>query len=82
MDDIRAQVQEVFRQVFDEPELQLRDDTAIAGIPGWDSMTHLSLMIAMERRFHIKLALGEMSRLKGPGENVGTLIALIGKKAV
>jgi acyl carrier protein len=70
----------VFRQVFDEPEMLLRDDMLIAGVPGWDSMTHLSLMIATERRFKIKLALGEMSMLKGPNHNVGTFIALIGRK--
>lgn len=80
MSDIRAQAQEVFRQVFDDPEIVLRDDMAIPEMPGWDSMTHISLMIAAERRFNIKIAAAEISRLKESGQNVGTFLALIGTK--
>ena len=80
MSDIRAQVHEVFRQVFGDPEIDLRDDMAIADLPGWDSMTHINLMIAAERRFKIKIAAAEMSALKGEGRDVGTFVALIGRK--
>ena len=38
-------------------------------------------MVAAEKRFKIKFATAEISRLKEPGQNVGTLLALIGKKA-
>jgi acyl carrier protein len=81
MDDIRAQVHEVFRQAFGDPELVLRDDMAIAKLPGWDSMTHISLMVAAERRFKIKIAAAEMSGLKGAGGDIGAFVALIGRKA-
>lgn len=80
MDDVRARVQEVFRQVFGDPEMVLRDETAIADVPGWDSMTHINLMIAAEQRFNVKIAAAEMSSLKGDGRTVGTLVELIGRK--
>ena len=80
MSEIRVQVQDVFRQVFGDPEIVLRDETPIAEMPGWDSMTHLSLMIATEQRFKIKIAAAEISNLKGGGRNVGTLVELIAKK--
>ncbi len=80
MNEIRTQVQDVFRQVFGDPEIVLRDEMAIADVPGWDSMTHLTLMIATEQRFKIKIATAEISNLKGRGHNVGTFLELIGKK--
>ena len=81
MSDIRLQVHEILRQVFGDHQLVLRDDMAITDIPGWDSMTHVNLMIAAERRFKIKIAAAEMSELKGPGRGVGTFVALISRKS-
>jgi acyl carrier protein len=80
MSDTRAQVEELFRQVFGDPKIVLRDEMAIADMPGWDSMTHLNLMIAAEQRFKIRIAAAEISSLNGSGRNVGTFLALIGRK--
>ena len=80
MSDVRTQAQEVFRQVFDDPEIVLRDEMTADDIPGWDSLTHINLMVATEKRFKIKFATAEISRLKDEGQNVGTFLALIGKK--
>lgn len=80
MNEIRAQTQELFRHVFGNPEIVIRDEMAIADVPGWDSITHINLMVAAETRFKIKIAMKEISNLKGSGSNVGTFLALIGKK--
>ena len=80
MIDVRNEAQEVFRQVFDDPSIVLRDDMTADDIPGWDSLTHINLMVATEKRFKIKFATAEISRLKDEGQNVGTLLAVIGKK--
>ena len=80
MDDIRDRAQEVFRNVFDDPEILLRDDLTAEDIPGWDSLAHINLIVAVEKRFKIKFATAEISNLKEDGQNVGTFLALIGKK--
>jgi acyl carrier protein len=80
MNDIRDQAQDVFRQVFDDPSIVLRDDMTADDIPGWDSLTHINLMVATEKRFKIKFATAEISRLKEGGRNVGDFLALIDKK--
>lgn len=80
MHDIRSQAQDVFRQVFDDPQIVLRDDMTADDVPGWDSLAHINLVVAIEKEFRIKFATAEISRMKEAGQNVGTLLELIGKK--
>jgi acyl carrier protein len=74
------EVQEVFRNVFDDESVVLTEQTAAADVEGWDSMMHLNLIIALEKRFAIKFSTAEISRLKDSGQNVGTLLRLIASK--
>jgi len=78
--DIRAELQEIFRQVFDDPTIVLRDDMTAADVEGWDSVTHIDLLIAVERALGIKFATAEMSRLKDADQNIGSFIRLIESK--
>jgi len=80
MDDIRDRAQDVFRQVFDDPQIVLRDEMTADDISGWDSLTHINLMVATEKRFKVKFATAEISKLKEAGQNVGSFLALLGKK--
>lgn len=80
MNDLQEQLQDVFRDVFDDDEIVLTSDVSAKDIEGWDSLQHINLVIAIERRFKVKFATAEISRLKEPDQNVGTLIRLIGQK--
>ena len=66
----------VFRQVFDDEAIVLSRATTADDIEAWDSLTHMNLVIALELRFKIKFALGELQQLK----NVGDMLDLINKK--
>jgi acyl carrier protein len=78
--DVRAELQEIFRQVFDDPTIVLKDEMTAADVEGWDSVTHIDLLIAIERAMGIKFATAEMSRLKEPDQNIGSFIRLIESK--
>jgi acyl carrier protein len=78
--DIRAELQEIFRQVFDDPTIVLKDEMTAADVEGWDSVTHIDLLIAVERALGIKFATAEMSRLKEPDQNIGSFVRLIESK--
>jgi len=80
MNDTRASICKVFREVFDDPTIELRDDMTADHIDGWDSMTHVDLITALEFALGIKFGIAEISRMKEPGENVGSLVALIEAK--
>lgn len=78
--ELLDEVQEIFRDGFDDDELDLAEPATAADIPGWDSLMHINLIIAMENHFGIKFATAEISELKNEGKNVGSLLDLIAQK--
>ena len=80
MEEIRERVQDVFREVFDDPTLVLNDRMTADDVDGWDSLAHINLMIAIEKRLGVKFATAEISRLKENGKNVGNLLDLVARK--
>lgn len=70
------EVQEIFRDVFDEPDLVITRHSNAENVENWDSMTHVNLVTAIEKRYKVKFALGELGGLK----EVGDLLDLLAKK--
>ena len=70
------QLEPIFRQVFDDEAISLQRETTSDDIEEWDSLTHMNLVVALELRFKIKFALGELQKLK----NVGEMLDLINRK--
>jgi acyl carrier protein len=80
MEKLREETQQVFRDVFEDDQLVLTDSMTAGDVPGWDSLGHLNLVIALEKRFGLKFATAEISRLKEEGQNTGSLLILIKSK--
>ena len=66
----------IFRNVFDDDGLIINSETNANHIDGWDSLTHIRLIVAVEIYFNIRFTTSETSEL----ENVGEFIQLISKK--
>ena len=71
-------VQEIFRDVFDDQELLIHDETNAEHIEDWDSLAQISLVSAIEKEFSVRFALGELAALK----NVGDMLSLIVDKII
>ena len=67
---------EVFRQVLEDPSIELNPSTTAEDVDGWDSMNHIFIVVELEKKFGIKFQAAEMEELK----NVGELKALIEHK--
>lgn len=74
---ILADVQEIFRDVFDEEDLEIKDETNAADIEDWDSLAQIRLTVAIEKKFGIKFAFGELQKLN----NVGEMLEVIKEKS-
>ncbi len=73
-------VQEIFQDVFEDPDLAIFNEMTAYDVDLWDSLGHINLIIATENSFKIKFTTAEMSRLKEPGQNVGSFIELVESK--
>jgi len=67
------ELQEVFRSTFEDDELVISRDTSAKDVAGWDSLTHVTLLVSLERRFGIRFKSSEVADLK----NVGDLLDLV-----
>ncbi len=63
-----AALRDVFRNVFDDDELEISRDTTAEDVEGWDSLTHVTLIINVEKAFGIKFKSSEVASLKNVGE--------------
>jgi acyl carrier protein len=76
MSDTLNKVQGIFRDVFDNEMLTISRQTGADDIEEWDSLAHVSLVVAMEKEFNIKFSLDELQQMM----NVGNILDLIERK--
>lgn len=75
-EDIFEKVVCIFREVFDDEELEIDETTNGNDIEDWDSLENINLIVLMEKTFKVKFNIGEISEL----ENVGDMVDLIAHK--
>lgn len=63
-----ARLQQVFREVFDDDDIVVTDTTTAKDIPDWDSLAHISLIVAVESEFKVRFLGPEVAGLKNVGE--------------
>jgi acyl carrier protein len=59
-----AELTEIVRSVLDEPGITLTEHTTAQDVPGWDSMTHIAIIVEAECRFGISFAATEIGCLQ------------------
>ncbi len=72
-DHLYRQLDEIFRDVFDNDTITLTPETTAADIDGWDSVAHVDLIVSIETRLKIKFKTSELGNL----HNVGQLVGII-----
>ena len=73
---IYQRLTEIFQDVFDEDSIEVTPKLSADDVDGWDSLTHIRLILTIEKVFKIKFSTSEVGKL----ENVGDLVALIQAK--
>ncbi len=66
----------IFRKVFNEKDLVLRDDLTANDVETWDSLTHMLMITEVENEFQVKFKLKDLNKMK----HVGDLISIIESK--
>ena len=75
-EEIKTKLTQIFRDVFDDDELEIFDEMTAQDVDEWDSFSNVEMITALESEFNITFAISEVQGL----ENVGDLIKLLEKK--
>lgn len=76
-EQVYERLNEVFRDVFDDDTIRVNGETTADDIEDWDSLEHINLIVAVEKKFNIKFNMGEVNRFK----NVGEMADVIAERA-
>lgn len=78
-EEIFSKLNEIFEDVLDLDEApELTDATTANDIEEWDSLSHIQLIVAIEKAFKLKFTSQEILKWKTVGEMVDTIIARLG----
>jgi acyl carrier protein len=58
----------IFREVFDDPGLEIKDDYDASRIDGWDSLAQVNLIVSIEEEFGIDFTTAEIALLTCVGD--------------
>ena len=75
--EIYRKLNGIFQDVFDDDSVTVRPELTAHDVDGWDSLTHIRLMLTIEKAFAVRFSASEVGKLK----NVGDLVNLISAKA-
>ena len=64
---LHQRLEELFRTVFNDDALVLRDEMTAADVPGWDSVEHINLMFSLEDEFGVQFRGNELAELPDIG---------------
>lgn len=68
--DIFDKVCEIFRSVLNNNDLEIKENYSAEDIDGWDSLTHIILVVSIEKSFNIKFLSSEINTWKNIGEMI------------
>ncbi|MBK9234526.1 MAG: acyl carrier protein [Rhodoferax sp.] len=73
--DTRTKLQSIFREVFDDDQLQLSDSTSRETLESWDSLGHIRLISAMEDEVGVSFTLEETEAMTSVPQILATIAA-------
>jgi acyl carrier protein len=77
MEDRMERLNQIFRDVFDDDELNITRQTTAKDVEGWDSLMHVTLVVNVEATFKLKFSSSEVAAL----QTVGELLDLINARS-
>jgi len=75
-EDVFEAATEIFHEVFDDDSITITESTVASDIEDWDSLEHINLVLALEKRFDIKFTMDEVLSMK----NVGDMVNIVMKR--
>ena len=71
--ELLKKVECIFRDILDNDEIELSESTVADDIDEWDSLTHIQLVVAIEKEFGIKFTSREILSWNNVGDMIKTI---------
>lgn len=75
--DIYTRLTEIIQDVFDDDSITVTPALSAKDVDGWDSLTHIRLILTVEKAFKVKFSTSEIGKM----ERVSDLVTLIKARA-
>lgn len=72
--EVLSKVQEIFRDVLDNEEIELTFDTVADDVEEWDSLSHIQLIVAIEKYFGLKFRAKEIMEWNTVGDMINRIV--------
>ena len=66
--ELLERLNEIFCEVFDDDDLKIAPEMTANDIDGWDSLSHVNLIVAIETKFNIRFSQKELLTFKNVGD--------------
>lgn len=72
-EEILNEISKVFADTLDEDKVTLTESSTADEVEGWDSLTHVQLVVAVERKFKVRFTAKEIQSWKNVGEMIDSI---------
>jgi acyl carrier protein len=79
INNVLAQATDVFKDTLDNEDIQLKAETTADDIEEWDSLSHIQLIVALEKHFKIRFSTAEITSYKNVGQMAEGILKKLNK---
>jgi acyl carrier protein len=73
-EEVLSQINNIFKETLDNESIFIEEATTANDVDEWDSLTHIMLVVAVEKHFKIRFTSNEIQSWKNVGEMVDCII--------
>ncbi len=66
-EDLKNEIQEIAREIFAKPELEMNDGMGAADVDTWTSLSFMQFLTAIEDKYGFKFKMMELLQLRNMG---------------
>lgn len=71
---VLSQINEIFKDVLENDMLVIKPETTADDIEEWDSLSHIQLIVAIEKHFKVRFTSSEINNFKNVGEMTEAIV--------
>lgn len=71
--ELLQQINTIFRDVLDNEDLQIEEHTTAEEVDEWDSLTHIQLVVYIEKHFGLRFTAKEIQSWSNVGEMLNSI---------